>query len=332
MAFITVNGVSKRFQVLKRTSGIGGALRALIKPEYDTVNAVNDISFNMEKGELVGYIGPNGAGKSTTIKMLSGILVPDGGRIEVGGIVPYENRRENAQRIGVVFGQRSSLEWDLPMADTFLLYKRMYKIEEERFKHNVDFFIDLLEMKEFLNRPVRSLSLGQKIRANIAVSLLHDPDTLYLDEPTIGLDVVAKAQIRKFVRELNQTRGTTLVLTTHDMDDIESMCDRIIMIDKGRLMFDGPTSTFKEKHGGEYVVKVTVMNGREPQAHPHLRLMKREGPVYAFTGTRADFPVPQALKHFLTGDGAADIRDIQVQELGIEDIVRAMYQANASGG
>lgn len=326
MAFIAVDHVSKQFRVPKRGTGFKAVLHALIRPEYETVLAVDDISFALDKGELVGYIGPNGAGKSTTIKMLSGILVPDAGHIQVGGIVPHEDRQANARQIGVVFGQRSSLEWDLPMLDTLALYQRMYKIDDATYRHNVDLFIDLLDMKDFLNRPVRNMSLGQKIRANIAVSLLHDPPILYLDEPTIGLDVVAKAQIRKFIRALNRAKGTTLILTTHDMDDIEAMCDRIIMIDKGKKLFDGSMDAFKAQHGDEYVIRATVKDDGRLLAHPLLTLASQEGTLYCYKGWRHQLPVTDALAHFLTGENAPYLRDIQVQEPGIEDIVRTMYQ------
>lgn len=216
------------------------------------------ITFSIDKGELVGYVGPNGAGKSTTIKILCGILTPTSGLILVDGRVPYENRKENALRIGVVFGQRSQLFWDLPMGETFELYKRMYRMEERRYKENLAFFIELLDMEEFLNRPVRQLSLGQKMRANLAISLLHDPEIVYLDEPTIGLDVLAKSKIRQFIREVNRQRKTTVILTTHDMDDIEQICDRLIMIDKGQLQFDGRLDDFIRTYSGGYMLIVDL--------------------------------------------------------------------------
>ena len=327
MAFIRVDHVSKHFRVPRRAAGFKAAVASFFHREEDLVKAVDDVDFSIERGELVGYIGPNGAGKSTTIKMLSGILLPTAGRIEVDGLVPYENRKENARRIGVVFGQRSSLEWDLPVVDTFDLYRRIYRIEPERFKKNVDFFVDLLELSSFLERPVRNLSLGQKIRANIAVSLLHDPSILYLDEPTIGLDVVAKAQIRKFVRAFNREKGTTLMLTTHDMADIEKMCDRIVMIDKGRKLFDGSMESFRARFGGEYVVRVVWEDEASRFVPPNLKPTERTGPVELFQGDRATLSIPQALGLFLAKPGIADI---QVQEIGIEDIVRRMYRAAGS--
>ena len=216
MSYIHVDNVVKEFKVVRREKGLKNALKSLFRREYETVTAVDHISFEIGKGELVGYIGPNGAGKSTTIKMLSGILVPTAGTITVDGIIPHLNREENARRIGVVFGQRSSLEWDLPMEETFDLFQKIYRIDEKVYKRNVEFYVELFEMQSFLKRPVRQLSLGQKMRAEIAVALLHDPEILYLDEPTIGLDVVAKNQIRQFIKEIPEKK-ITLMLTTHDM-------------------------------------------------------------------------------------------------------------------
>jgi len=245
MSYIEVEKVVKEFKVLHRDKGLKSALKSLFHRRYATVRAVDGISFTIERGEFVGYIGPNGAGKSTTIKMLAGILVPTSGTITVSGLVPYLHRRENAKRIGVVFGQRSSLEWDLPMEDTFDLFQKIYRIDEEVYRRNIRFYIELFEMEGFLKRPVRQLSLGEKMRAEIAVALLHDPEVLYLDEPTIGLDVVAKNKIRQFIKQINAEKKITVILTTHDMDDIEQICRRIMMIDRGRLLYDGSLENFK---------------------------------------------------------------------------------------
>ena len=205
----------------------------LFHREYIVKHAVKNISFEIEQGEVVGYIGPNGAGKSTTIKMLSGILIPSSGTVSVGGMIPYENRKENAKRIGVVFGQRSQLYWDLPISDTFDLYENLYDVPKKVFSENCEYYTELFDMKDFINQPVRQLSLGQKMKANIALALLHNPDVLYLDEPTIGLDVTSKRVLREAKQIINKERGTTVILTTHDMDDIEAVCKRLIMIDKG---------------------------------------------------------------------------------------------------
>lgn len=278
MAYIEVEDLRKEFKVVRRDKGLKNAVKSLFYREYDTVKAVDGISFTVDRGELVGYIGPNGAGKSTTIKMLTGILVPTAGRVTVAGLTPHLHRKENARRIGVVFGQRSSLEWDLPMEETFDLFQKIYRIDEAVYKRNVDFYVELLEMESFLKRPVRQLSLGEKMRAEIAVALLHDPEILYLDEPTIGLDVVAKNNIRRFIKQINAEKKVTVMLTTHDMDDIEQICHRLIMIDQGKLLYNGSLQGFKDRYGGEYTVTV-VFAGDRPveEVDPRLRLILDEG-------------------------------------------------------
>lgn len=246
MALIEVKNLCKNYQIQKRKDGFMNVFISLFKREYAVKEAVKDINFSIDRGELVGYIGANGAGKSTTIKMLSGILVPTSGSVKVDNLVPYKNRREYAMKIGIVFGQRSQLNWDLPMEDTFQLYKRIYKIEDNMFKRNVEFYTELLDMSDFIKTPIRQLSLGQKMKANLAIAMLHEPEILYLDEPTIGLDVISKDKMRKFIREINKEKKTTVILTTHDMNDIEEICNRIILIDKGRLIFDGDKEKFKQ--------------------------------------------------------------------------------------
>jgi ABC-2 type transport system ATP-binding protein len=278
MSFIEVKNVSKDFKISKRDKGFRNSVKALFHPEYQIKKAVNNVSFDIDKGELVGYIGPNGAGKSTTIKMLSGILLPTSGTVTVDGRFPYENRQDNAMRIGVVFGQRSQLFWDLPMEETFDLYRKMYRVEETRFKRNVDFYVELLGMQDFLRTPVRQLSLGQKMRANISLALLHDPDIVYLDEPTIGLDVVAKDRIRHFVKEINKEKDTTIILTTHDMDDIEQICKRLIMIDMGQVIYDGLLDDFKQKYSGGNTIIAEFAEGDARIPDNRFRIIREEGP------------------------------------------------------
>ncbi|MDR2135646.1 MAG: ATP-binding cassette domain-containing protein, partial [Treponema sp.] len=239
MAFIEVDCVSKSYRIVKNRPGILGSVASLFHREYNIKNAVDNISFSIGQGEIVGYIGPNGAGKSTTIKMLSGVLIPDSGEIRVGGIVPYRERKKNAMRIGVVFGQRSQLYWDLPISDTFGLFRRLYEIPDDVYEHNKRLYVELLGMEDFIEQPVRQLSLGQKMKANLALAMLHNPDVLYLDEPTIGLDVMSKQVLRQSIAALNREKNTTIILTTHDMNDIEAVCKRLILIDKGRKLFDG---------------------------------------------------------------------------------------------
>ena len=256
MPFIEVNNVSKNFKIFKNRPGILGSFVSLFHREYTVKKAVEDISFTLEQGEITGYIGPNGAGKSTTIKMLSGVLIPDAGEIIVGGLVPYKERKKNARRIGVVFGQRSQLYWDLPISDTFSLYQKLYEIPDEVYERNRKLYVELLDMGGFMEQPVRQLSLGQKMKANLALAMLHDPDVLYLDEPTIGLDVMSKNVLRQSVQALNREKNTTVILTTHDMNDIEAVCKRLILIDQGHKLFDGSLDDFKERYEDGFMIKM----------------------------------------------------------------------------
>ncbi|MDF2716583.1 MAG: ATP-binding cassette protein [Paenibacillus sp.] len=325
MAFIEVNQVTKHFHVQNKAKGMWPVLKSLVKREYTVKKAVQDISFHVERGELVAYIGPNGAGKSTTIKMLSGILQPTSGTIRVGDIVPYLDRKKNAMRMGVVFGQRSQLYWDLAMEDTFDLYKQMYKIEDRQFKRNVEFYVELLQMQEFLTRPVRQLSLGQKMRANLAVALLHDPDVVYLDEPTIGLDIIAKSRIRQFIKEVNKEKQTTLMLTTHDMDDIEQICNRIIMIDHGQLLYDGSLSAFKENYAGGHFISIELESDNLLLEDERLILVKEEGLMKTIQFQKNRIAVPEVIQ-ILTAHNR--VKDIQMTETSIEDIVKDIYEKN----
>jgi len=246
---IQVTSHTKTFQVLNRQPGFIGGIKNLFSTDYKTVKAVSDISFTLDQGEVVGYIGPNGAGKSTTIKMLTGILHPTAGEVLVDGFVPQQERVRNSKQIGVVFGQRSQLLWDIPPRDSFDLMRKMYTIPRDRYDKNVARFIELLDLGDLLDRPVRQLSLGQRMRCELVMSLLHDPKILYLDEPTIGLDVVAKERIREFIQNLNRERQTTVILTTHDIADIERLCRRVMIIDKGQLIYDGALAEIKRRFG-----------------------------------------------------------------------------------
>ncbi len=246
---ITVNNVSKDFKIARRRNGLDGAVKDLFHREYVTKSAVKEVSFSIPMGEIVGFIGPNGAGKSTTIKMMTGILVPDSGRIVVDGLEPYKNRKENAKKMGVVFGQRTQLWWDIPVTDTMELLKQMYRIPEAEYKKNLDMLNSVLGLDKFADKAVRQLSLGQRMRADLACAMLHSPDFLYLDEPTIGLDVLVKRDIREFIRCINEERRTTIILTTHDMDDIEKLCKRVLVINEGSLMYDGNIDYLRKNYG-----------------------------------------------------------------------------------
>lgn len=240
---ITMEHVCKSYQVAKRNAGFGEAVKALFHREHTTIQALNDISFTIGDGEMVGYIGPNGAGKSSTIKILSGILTPDSGTVTINGRIPYKKRKEHVREIGVVFGQRSQLWWDVPVIDSFELLKDIYSVSAPTYRDNLEMLTTLLNLSEILKTPTRQLSLGQRMRCEIAASLLHSPKILFLDEPTIGLDAVSKLAVRDFICRLNKEKHTTVLLTTHDMQDIESIADRVLVIGKGSLLMDG---TFEE--------------------------------------------------------------------------------------
>lgn len=330
---IRAHGLCKSYYRQKREPGLRGALRYLFKPERETIPAVRDVSFEIGQGEMVAYIGPNGAGKSTTVKMMVGILVPTAGTIEVAGLVPHENRRENALRIGVVFGQRTRLWWDIPVRDSFTLIRHMYRIPEETYTKNLELFREVLDLDSFFDTPVRQLSLGQRMRADLSVALLHDPEILFLDEPTIGLDVEVKENIRELVRTLNQRRGTTVVLTTHDISDIEKLCDRVLVIDKGRLMFDGSLERLKREYGGEEVLSVDT---QERIAAPDLAFLSEMPGV-----VRVE---PDGLKLTLAYDPRVVTPASLVETLmsrhkvvdffaggtEAEGVIRRMYRANAA--
>lgn len=327
MSFIEVEHLSKEFQITKREKGAFNAIKSMFHREYIIKKAVDDISFSIEQGELVGYVGPNGAGKSTTIKMLSGILTPTSGKVTVGGIIPYENRKENNMRMGVVFGQRSQLYWDLPMGETFELYQKMYKIDDYVFRRNVEFYVELLDMGPFLKTPVRQLSLGQKMRANIAIALLHDPPIVYLDEPTIGLDVLAKSRIRTFIKEVNREKNITLILTTHDMDDIEAICSRLILIDNGKKLYDGSLTDFRNVYAGGNLLIADFEAEQVSMPDPRLKLLKTEGPR-RWISFRKDEIAPMDALNLITSHYT--ISDFSMQEADIEDTIKSIYEKKIS--
>ena len=325
MSYIEVNDLCKEYRVAKTGKGIGGAIKSLFHREYTVKEAVRHVNFSVEKGEIVGYIGPNGAGKSTTLKMLSGILIPTSGTVQVGGIVPYERRRENAKRIGVVFGQRSQLYWDLPVSDTFDLYESLYDIPHETFRKNCELFTELLDMGGFLDQPVRQLSLGQKMKANIAVALLHDPAVLYLDEPTIGLDVVSKKVLRQAIKAINREKGTTVMLTTHDMDDIEAVCNRLIMINEGVKLFDGTLESFRNQYEREIVIRLEFEDSAPAwEDMEGLTLANRDG-----NALQVKLLDRGAVKAAITRlPETFEPQNIFVREPDIEDIVEIAYRDN----
>ncbi|MBA4384862.1 MAG: sugar ABC transporter ATP-binding protein [Anaerolinea sp.] len=248
-AIIGIEQLTKEFKIIRKDPGIKGAIKSLFRPKFERKLAVDHISFEVQTGEIVGYIGVNGAGKSTTIKMLTGILLPTSGTVSVLGRDPYRERVENAKNIGVVFGQRTQLWWDLAFIESLNLVARIYEVPQTRYRQLLEQFTDTLELKEILHVPIRNMSLGQKMRAELAATLIHEPQVVYLDEPTIGLDLIVKERIRNFIKEQNQLKNTTVILTTHDLGDIEELCSRVIIIDSGKLIYDGPISKIKERFG-----------------------------------------------------------------------------------
>ncbi len=322
MSLIEVNHIHKDFRIAEPVKGVGGSLKSLFKKKYYTKKAVEDISFKIDRGEVVGYIGPNGAGKSTTIKILSGVLTPTSGSVMVNGIIPYKNRKENAQKIGVVFGQRSQLYWDLPVADTFELHQRLYNIKEDRYKANRKYFTDILEMHDFIGQPVRQLSLGQKMKANLALSMLHDPDILYLDEPTIGLDVMSKKTLRTCIADINRDKQTTIILTTHDMDDIEAVCGRLILINKGRKLFDGGLTDFEEQYKNGYVVKMQF-EGKLPvwEAEKDYKLLEQSDNNLIISVDRC-LTTKEALTYLIN---RYNPDNIYIEKEKIEDIIQRIF-------
>lgn len=318
---ILATDLTKDFRIAQHRPGLLGALRGLLVPQFRVVRAVDHVCFQIARGELVGYIGPNGAGKSTSVKMLTGILTPTAGEATVGGRDPQRHRRENALHMGVVFGQRTHLWWDLPVIESFELLRRMYRVPLTRYRENLDTFNDLLDLSSFFQTPVRQLSLGQRMRADIAAALLHDPEVLFLDEPTIGLDVVAKQRVRQFVETINRERGVTILLTTHDVSDVERLCRRVIVIDHARIVHDGPLSALRGKTDNHRAIVVDFA-----EDYGDVRVGGAE--LVEYDGRRATYRVqrdrtPAVISELLSSFAVADL---SVRETEIEDVIRRLYE------
>jgi len=318
MPLIEVDGLSREF-VVRRKAG-------RFRRTSHTVEAVKDLSFAVERGEMVGYIGPNGAGKSTTIKMLTGILVPTAGGLSVAGIDPSRDRVGLTRRIGVVFGQRTTLWWDLPLRDSFDLLRKIYRVEPRRFRRNLAEFTQLLDLGDLLDTPVRQLSLGQRMRGDIAAALLHDPDILYLDEPTIGLDVVSKGRLRDFLRNVNAEREVTLLLTTHDLQDIEQLCSRVMVIDHGSLVYDGTLTGLHARGSSTRTLVVDLVDETGPIDVPGATVRRVEGPRQwlSFPADASAAPVVAAVAQRYA------VADLSIDEPDIEDVIRQIYHAAPS--
>lgn len=329
---IKVENLSKEFKSNKKYPGFKGAIKSFFSREYIIKKAVDNISFEIEDGEIVGYIGANGAGKSTTIKMMTGILSPSSGTISINGLIPYEDREKNAKDIGVVFGQRTQLWWDLPLSETFSLLKDIYDVNDKDYKERMEFLNEVLEINEFILSPVRTLSLGQRMRADLAAALLHNPKIIYLDEPTIGLDVVVKEKVRSAIKEINKKYGTTVILTTHDLNDIEELCNRIIIIDNGIKIYDGSLSDIKGSYGYITTIEVQVkslkgnekfdINNEMNISKENLEMKVLENKIIVrfnrnFTN-QAEI-ISKIISKF-------DVLDFSILETSIEEIIKKIYR------
>lgn len=324
MSFIVVDGISKTFKVAKRNSGLKSALKSFIKRDYVYIDAVKNISFEIDEGEIVGYIGPNGAGKSTTIKMLSGILLPTAGNISVNGLNPFKDRKKYVSNIGVVFGQRSQLAWDIPAEDTFDLLKDIYNLDEEKYQKTKQELVELLNIGEVIKKPVRSLSLGQRMRCEIAASLLHEPKILFLDEPTIGLDASSKKIVRDFIKKINKERKVTVILTTHDMTDIETLAKRIILIGKGQILYDGSLNTLKRKYGSYINVSVDTKDTIKNLKLKGIINQKKIESGYNFIIDSNLLTISKFLEYL---SKRYSISDIDIDPERIDDIILKLYES-----
>lgn len=329
---IKVENLSKEFKSNKKYPGFKGAIKSFFSREYIIKKAVDNISFEIEDGEIVGYIGANGAGKSTTIKMMTGILSPSSGTISINGLIPYEDREKNAKDIGVVFGQRTQLWWDLPLSETFSLLKDIYDVNDKDYKERMEFLNEVLEINEFILSPVRTLSLGQRMRADLAAALLHNPKIIYLDEPTIGLDVVVKEKVRSAIKEINKKYGTTVILTTHDLNDIEELCNRIIIIDNGIKIYDGSLSDIKGSYGYITTIEVQVkslkgnenfdINNEMNISKENLEMKVLENKIiirFNRNFTNQAEIISKIISKF-------DILDFSIIETSIEEIIKKIYR------
>ena len=330
---IEVQGLTKDYQLVRRREGVLGGLVDLVKPQRETLRAVNQVAFNIEAGEMVGYIGANGAGKSTTIKMLTGILTPTSGSVLVGGLVPYRQRQEYTRHIGAVFGQRTQLWWDLAAVESFRLLQKIYEVDEQTYRQQLAIFDDLLEIGKLMHQPVRKLSLGQRMRCDLAAALLHRPRILFLDEPTIGLDVVAKENVRSFLRQIQVELGTTIILTTHDLGDIEQLCRRVIIIDKGVVHFDGLLSDLRLKVG--HAVQL-IVELRQPVSSDYLtevcadmplRWLPGEGQRHTAEFSRLEVTGAEVIKRVVN---ACPVSELHLAEVAIEQIVAEIYRNGGS--
>lgn len=320
---IEVDGLCKTFKVAQRSSGMKEAVKALFHREYKLIDALDNVSFNISRGEIVGYIGPNGAGKSTTIKVMSGILVPDSGKCRIAGRTPWKERVEHVKSIGVVFGQRSQLWWDVPVADSFDLLRDIYKVPEKEYRKNLELLTGELDLGGIIGTPVRQLSLGQRMRCEIAASLLHSPQILFLDEPTIGLDAVSKLAVRKFIKKINKEKGVTVILTTHDMNDIEALTDRILLIGKGRILYDGCLEELRGRYVTHKTVTVNYKGEKDPVYIPGVEMLSWTQENAAYNVDIRSCTVSSVIAEL---SKKLDIADVEVSSPPVDEIIAELYK------
>ncbi len=331
MEIIKVENLKKEFIIYEKEPGLKGVIKSFYNAKKIVKKAVDDVSFTIQQGEIVGYIGPNGAGKSTTIKMLTGILTPTSGEVRVDGIIPYQKRTVNAKKIGVVFGQRTQLWWDLPLIESFTVLKEIYQISDADYKERLAYFTELFGLNEFIKQPVRQLSLGQRMKADIVASLLHNPKLLFLDEPTIGLDVIAKENIRKTLKDIHEKYQTTIILTTHDLADIEELCDRIMMIDQGKIIYDGSLETIKAKFGSKKIVCFTLKNDSDIDLKVFETLKQKDTDLTCSIENKQLTVIFNKLK-INVGDiigpvlTQTEVLDIDISDDHLENIIKAIYK------
>lgn len=327
-AIIEIKNVSKEFKVLNRREGLKGSIKDLFSRDYKIVRAVDNISMNIEQGEIVGYLGPNGAGKSTTIKMMTGVLEPTSGEILVGGNVPYQNRTKNAQEIGVVFGQRSQLWWALPLIESFKLLKDIYQISDSDYDSMLALYQSLVDIEPLLHKPVRQMSLGQRTLSDILAAFLHNPKIVFLDEPTIGLDVSMKSKIRTLIHALNKEKHTTVVLTTHDMGDVDALCQRIVIIDKGKMLYDNDIKHLKGFFGSYRTLKLRIDGNLGQQAE----VIQKELPDFSVSADEewisilVDEEKSKIMEVLNQLQKSHDIRDMQLEEISTEEVIKKIYE------
>jgi ABC-2 type transport system ATP-binding protein len=319
---IVVEDLNKTFKIPTRSSGFGNLVNSLFRRKYETIQALKAISFKLSEGELVGYIGPNGAGKSTTVKIMSGILVPDSGICEVLGRTPWQQRQEHVKHIGVVFGQRTQLWWDVPVIDSFMLLKDIYRIPRSAYNLVKDELVEVLALQTLLERPVRQLSLGQRMRCELAASLLHQPPILFLDEPTIGLDAVSKIAVREFIKKINRQRNVTVILTTHDMDDIEALCSRIMVIGKGRLLFDGGIACLRNTINPERILRIDYLTQPGRLEYPFVRLAASHCNSAEYRFNPLEISAASLIETMAVDN---QIKDFVIENPPIDEVVARMY-------